>query len=421
MTADEREALFVNVRVPDEWRRLAREQGWPDDVVQGAVDLRMSAAEAENMLQWGLTLDGLREALEWQERLTRGPMRFRQATQRDNDNFAELWANSPEDVGEWEITVERGPNAFAQYRLQENVVLTVLADRQLIIASVGWSLRNVIVGGQRLHVSYGQALRVRKEFRRERYGHWVRTLPWPVGPTRPNASQYDYIRSHNQAVVNWWRKYNPDIFEHVPEREGDVPGMPVTVQQVPARQLTDDVAGVRKASRDDVDASVALINRTHEGTDLFRPYTAEFLENRLDEGFWGARPAQWQPVYNWDDYYVFEEGGRIVACAGLWDRGRDMRERWRHKGTGEERIVSATALMDFGFAEGCEDAMARLVEHLAAVTHRLGRDDLLAPLQCLPEVASRVEHLQPVAETRALQWRMAEPKVTRPYTDLAYW
>ena len=91
---------------------------------------------------------------------------------------------------------------------------------------------------------------------------------------------------------------------------------------------------------------VELINRTHAGRDLFRPYTAEFLADRLDEGFWGARPPGWVPVYRWEDMRVIERGGEIVACAGLWDRGRDLRERWRHRETGDERTISTAALLD---------------------------------------------------------------------------
>ena len=108
-----------------------------------------------------------------------------------------------------------------------------------------------------------------------------------------------------------------------------------------------------------------------------------------------------------------------------------MRERWRHKETGEERSMSVTALLDFGFAEGHEAAMAGLIAHFIGETARLGRDVLLAPLQFLPDVAALLAEYEPREDTRGLGWlmwdaeseKLGRPVVTpeRPYTDLAYW
>lgn len=165
--------------------------------------------------------------------------------------------------------------------------------------------------------------------------------------------------------------------------------------------------------------------------DLFKPYSAEWLALRLDEEFWGIRPVLWAHVYGWADFHVVEEEGRVVACAGLWDRGRDIRERWTHPSTGEERVVSSAALMDWGFAPGYEAAMGRLIAYLVGQTNDLQRDCLIAPINHLSALASRLEHLQPTRETRALGWLLwdeyeraldiAQTPITRPYTDLAYW
>jgi hypothetical protein len=116
-------------------------------------------------------------------------------------------ANSPEEVGEWEITTERGPNAFAQFRLQENVNVLVIEHRGILVASCSFTHRNVLVAGQKFTVRYGQALRVRREYRRMGYGDQVRSLSWGVGAARPSNPQYDIMRTQNFAVVNWWEKY----------------------------------------------------------------------------------------------------------------------------------------------------------------------------------------------------------------------
>ena len=71
--------------------------------------------------------------------------------------------------------------------------------------------------------------------------------------------------------------------------------------------------------------------------------------------------------------------------------------------------------------------MARLIEYLIGVTEELGRGQLMAPLQFLPDVTSALSDYRPVTERRPIYWQpMGEAKemgvsLTRPHTDLAYW
>jgi hypothetical protein len=208
----------------------------------------------------------------------------------------------------------------------------------------------------------------------------------------------------------------------------DLPGQVVTVHHFRARPFEGDVSGIRKARRSEARRCVALVNRAHRGLDLFRPYSAEFLQDRLSDQGWGPKPAFIVPVYGWHDYYVLEEGDRIVACAGLWDRGRHVREVWRHTETGEVTTIEPTALMDFGYAEGREDAMARLIQYLIGVSHELGRHELLAPIEQLPALVELLKDHEPALETRTMAvdgfheaGLDVDVVVKRPYTDLAYW
>ena len=409
---------------PEDLQEAARAKGWPEGLVQRALDLRVPRGTIARWLasEWTRP-EYVQRRLDWHERFIFGPLRGREATLADNEAFADLWANAPEEIGEWEMITERWPNAFAQFRLQENVNVLVIEEQGLLIASCAFATRNVLVAGKRIPVRYGQALRVRKEYRRQGYGDQVRSISWGVGAARPSAVQYDIMRSQNFAVVNWWKKYVPAFFDDVPEREGDVPGISVTVLQYPARPFDGDSAGIRQVRPADLPRCVGLINRTHRGQDLFRPYTVDFLQRRLDDGYWGELPPDWDwpRVYGWQDYYVLEEQGRVVACAGLWDRGRDMRDRWRRQGSDEEKVISVTAVLDFGYDAGCEASMARLVSYLIGETDRLGHDYLTIPLDQLPAFAAQLEAYDPVPETRALRWGLPEPVITRPHIDLAYW
>lgn len=411
--------------VPPDLLELADARSIPRELVQRGVDLRVPLGSLRHWLEMNwMNAEFIERRLYWHEQLTFGPLRGREATQGDSEALSELLANAPEDVGEWEIYTERGPNALAQIRLQENVTVLVLELEGRLIACCSFTTRKTIVGGKRLSVRYGQLLRVHKDFRRRGFADQVRSLSWGAGAARPSHCQYDIMRTQNFAVVGWWNKYAPDFWENIPKKEGEVPGVRVTVLQYPARAFDGNATTIRKAREDDLDRCVELINRTHEGLDLFRPYSHEYLRNRLDDGYWGDGMRwfdTWEHVYGWDEYYAMEQEGRVVACAGLWDRGRDARDRYRRKETGEERVVSVTSLLDFGFAEAHEASMAELIAFLIGETERLGRDFLVAPLEQLPQVAVHLEQYEPVPETRALRWELDDPPITRPHIDLSYW
>jgi hypothetical protein len=101
-----------------------------------------------------------------------------------------------------------------------------------------------------------------------------------------------------------------------------------------------------------------------------------------------------------------------------------MRERWRSK-SGEERTVEAGALLDFGFAPGREDALARLIRALGTRAHAAGRTTLIAPLEHLREVVARLSDLDPHEERRTLEWAPYVPEapkaIGRTFSDLRYW
>jgi len=413
--------------IPEELQKTARERGFEQDILDRAGELKVNRA----MIEWWVNHerpDNARRYLKGRETLMFGTMRARQAAWNDDEALADLYASSPEEIGDWEVTVERSPYPFAQFRLQEHVAISILEDRGVILAATADSSRNALIGGKRTGVHIASAWRVRKEFRGQGLSRLLRMAEGPaVGWF--GAYNYYYIRSGNFSALGWIESFIPESVK-APQREGDVPGIPVTVHHFDASPGGGDSAGIRPARRSDLRRCLALINRTHRGQDMFRPYSLDFLEQRLDDPFWGEKPDFWVPIYGWPDYYIVEDEGRIVACGGLWDKGKNVREVWRHKETGETRSFDSTALLDFGYAEGKEDAMARLVRHFVGLTHNLGRSYLVAPLDQLPQLAARLEDLEPATETRALQFQLysreqdnwlMDDSLKRPYTDLAYW
>jgi hypothetical protein len=373
------------------------------------------------MLHWNATIERIQLEVGWADKVLNGTIRWRQLTWRDNDAFCDLWANSPEEIGEFDVTAERGPDGFASFELQERPVLNALFDGTTMVACVSFSNRTTIVGGKRLSVRFGQAMRVHKDHRRHGYANWVRSLPWGIGLNMWTEVQYDYIRGRNMTMERWNRKNMPEVGS-VPKRDDDVPGIPTTVLQYPAKVASGSDEHIRNARPDDLDACAAMINRAHAGLDLFRPYTPEFLADRLDPGFVPEGPAVTARPYTYDDFYVVERGGAIVACAGAWDRGRDIRERWRHRESGAERILSVMTMLDICYAPGHEDALAALIERFTGLAHDNGRDYVVAPLETMPGVAALLTSREPVPETRYLQWRTETPALKSPaHLDLVYW
>ena len=351
-------------------------------------------------------IEKLHRALDRRARLVAGAMGVREATGQDSEALADLYAHSPEEVGEWEVTVERGPYPFAQFQLQEQAKIQVMEDQGVFLAAMAHANRQSMVGGRPVTVHISSAWRVREECRGEGYGPLVqRAVRPPV--TGSGVGSYYYRRQ-----VGGQRKRR----------------MSAAVHCFAGRSFAGDVGGIRVAGPADIRSCIELINRTHEGLDLFRPYSVEYLQGKLGDFCREPKQESRPAVYGWPDYYVLEEGGRISACAGLWDKGRQVREVWRHKLSGEQRVVESAALLDFGYADGREDAMARLIGYLIGVTHGLGRDQLMAPLEFLPSLLRQLASYELVTEKRALYWQpdkvlkeLGLRMLARTYTDLAYW
>ncbi|MGH8245942.1 MAG: hypothetical protein ACREUU_05865, partial [Gammaproteobacteria bacterium] len=258
-------------QLPEELIQAARERGFPQDILDRAQELRVNRGTVDWWVKHQQpTPDEARRYLAAREKLMFGTMHARLATWNDDEALADLYANAPEEIGEWEITVERSPYPFAQFRLQEHVSISVLEDRGVILAATADSSRNAFVGGKRTGVHIASAWRVRKEFRGQGLS---RLLRMAEGPAVGWFGQYNYyyIRSGNFAALGWIKSFIPESV-NAPAREGDVPGIPITVHHFAAALRGGDASGIRLARHPDLRRCAALINRTHRGQDMFRPH-----------------------------------------------------------------------------------------------------------------------------------------------------
>jgi len=397
----------------------ARDRGWPDGLIERALAIRTPSLQLEAWLQQEPNptfLFDVDKTIGVFERLANGPYRGRELTFRDEEAFGDLWANAPEPVGDWSVTVERSPNAVAQFSLQPGATISVIEREYRLVACTVWARANCLIGGKPVSIHYAQGLRVRDGMRGEGLGDLVRRLPSPA-LRKPSFGQVMFMRIGNAGMAGFLEAVK---FQADSERPQTVVG----VTYLEARANEASAGGIRPVAADDLAECAALINRTHAGLDLFAPYTADSLKAVLDEGFWGERATWRPPVYGWSDFLVLEEDGRLVACAGLWDRGRDMRERWRSK-DGETRLVEVAAALDIGCAAGREDALARLLHHLAGLAAAKGRQSLIVDLERLPAVTRELADLEPRVESRTLEWSPYTPalpaKLGECSLDLRYW
>ena len=419
--------LFATPAVSDDRRAQAAEAGWPDGLIDRMTALRWP--EWRQDLYLGFRGFPSPEQIEREvtdrERLSFG-LQVHEATWEDDERISDLYAHSAERIGDWDVTVERSPNPYAQQRMQENGHTKVVVDRGIAVACSAYSGRSSYVGGEQLSVGWMGGWRVRNSMRRLGYANLLMQTPGTSANVFGMLS-YWYVRMENSNAHGF-------IKHSVEERVGSgdearhVDKLTATVHHLsPAINARRDPR-VRNVTPNDVARCVELINITHQGLDLFRPYNVGLFEQRLDDLFWGPKPPFVPVVYGWPDMFVLEEDGEIVACAGLWDRGRDVRDRWRHRTTGEEHTVASTYLMDVGFLSGRPDAMTDLITDHLARTRELHRSTLVVALEFLPEVLEQLAWAEPQPEQRVLEtigyadstYRVTA-SITRPYTDLAYW
>jgi hypothetical protein len=419
---------FAEPEPPSDLVALAAQRGWPDELLGRAVRLRVDRGAVTTWLQDGWPPpEWLARFLDGLERLTSGTMRLREATWADHDLLTDLFAHAPEEVGDWLVTVERGPNPYAQFRLQEHPNVQVLEDRRVGLGAAAHSTRNTLIGGQETSVHFMSAWRVREGFRGQGFARLLQMNSAGPGVAWFGLVTYWYVRTGN-AARSWIERVKDDFQDRPSGWNVKPQGLTATVHYLRGLAAGSPSRRVRPATVADLDRCVELINHTHGGLDLFRPCTVEFLRQRLDDPSWGPKPPFWAHVYDWSDFAVVEDAGRIVACGGLWDRGEHLRERWYQPASGDSYMIDATALMDFGFEDGGSAAIVELIGHFVARTAELGRTVMMVPLEHLPAVLDGCADFDPTPETRALEVvpftspaLTVDATISRPHTDLAYW
>jgi hypothetical protein len=265
------------------------------------------------------------------EPATTREIHVRAATRRDDRALGELFKSVTME-SDLELAVERDPDFFALYDMQDVKQLTYVVERSGELLGLGSYLgREGWLEGARVPVAYAGDLRFRAGAR----GGFV--LGRHFGATFREASRalgceamLTVVIASNElarrALVERHPRF-PDKPFYRPWRAFDIVSVHFTAR---GRPRATDLA-VRRASESDLGAIGALLERDHRA----RPFGYV-----LDEGALRDRLARWPGLAVEDFYVAHDQAGRLRGTAAVWDaapvkrfrvlayRGRMRFARW---------------------------------------------------------------------------------------------
>ena len=260
-------------------------------------------------------------------------MNIRQATRADNEALCALEARTPLNIGDTPIFIERD-NFFETHDLQERTVVMLAEEGSEIIGVCAGALVQAPLAGRDRLLLYTHHERIAPERQRKGVGGALTKAIsdyWKDNAAGHIDSSYWYIAAGNQQSRNF------------AERSGNKPWpvSPVMFTLTPGAASGDKPRQIGAGPTFDI---VRLLNGTHEGKDLFRPYEQVDFGQRL------SRSVE----YGWGDVYGRYHGDRLAAVAGLW------------KGT----------VADYGYELGAENEMVALLRSLVAKASWPGHEGL---------------------------------------------
>jgi GNAT superfamily N-acetyltransferase len=225
-------------------------------------------------------------------------MHIREAMPGDNDVLQELQAQCP--MGTTLIVSNiNTPDFFARAKAYESYKVFVACDRNRIIGSAAYAIREGIVNGSINRVGYEFQYFTSLDYRRK-------------GVAR-QLHQYIENRLTQHGVV----------LSYCLITEGNLPSMQLFESQgfklhrtlvMPCLAVYKemDVASkgkVRHIALEDLVAVAEILNETWQGFELYKPTSVDAL----------AKFVNRTPAYSFENLLVLEHQSKILACLGFWD------------------------------------------------------------------------------------------------------
>lgn len=240
---------------------------------------------------------------------------------------------APIQMGETLVVYDPGDDLFASERLMGTSRGFVAEYEGSPVAFIATVSQPVRVGDETMAVDYIHRQRVAPAAQRmgvRGATQWAALVSSPAG----TKSWMALMHRDNDAII---RLFPPALFLPVePER--------ISIGTAAHRG---DALG-RRATAADAGRLVELLNGTHAGEQLFVPYTAASLEERLSRA---------PDLYSWESFLVSDR-----AAIGVWSGAYGVRRQ-----TGEATSAGMRALvLDYGFEAGAEDEFVALLRSACA-------------------------------------------------------
>lgn len=263
---------------------------------------------------------------------------IREATPADAAILADIERRSPIVTGEAKIQIDRGDDYFAAARLMGEYT-AFLAEVDGAPGGVfGASPHPVLLGGVKRRMLYINHARILPRFQDMGLG---KKLSERLGQKYKGAvdSHYWYISPDNEHSLAFAR--------NATNRWTIDP----TWVHIDTAKLAGPPFG-RPAMPADAPLIADMLNAAHEGEEMFLPYTAASLEERLSRD-----PQQ----YSWANLWLSER-----AVAGVWREGDCISIRVTLP-SGEVDESRGAGLMDYGYLPGGEAELVALIRAWCAL------------------------------------------------------
>lgn len=284
----------------------------------------------------------------------------REARPDDNDALIQLELGAPLDLGDRLLFFDRTPNFFVHQEMQEHGHIAVAEEDGDLIGVVAGAWHDVLVEGQRRRLLYIHQGRILPEYRRRHVATDLVLKNIALTLNDNVDTPYWLISPDNKTSLAFGERLNMESWPV----QGRLDAFDVAAAGQPAD------AHVKAVGLDDARCVVDLINRTHAGRELFMPYTIDFLTRRLSLS----------PTYGWRHWRGYRLGGELVAAAGFWDFGCCLKIIERLKATGDEHVSAPAFVLDYGYAEGHEEAALAVFLELMRLAAERGRNELMVSL-----------------------------------------
>lgn len=259
----------------------------------------------------------------------------RPAEESDGPTLRLLDRRAPIRVEDSEVAYDHGDDYFGAIRLMAGPSVTLVLEHDGRVIGVNCMTHlPVRIGGVLMQANYNYRTRIDPDFGGQGLSLGFASRAPELMPRAHLGFGVSYIARGNErmerAAMGFWSVE--------PER--------LLIKASPLA----GAHGFRRCSEDDAARIVELLNTTHDGEEMFVPYTLESLAARVSR-----EPA----MYAWNDFRVSD-----AAVIGV---GRLPMTVFRSD-SGNESEHNRGVVYDYGFESGREDSLAGLVRGVCAET-----------------------------------------------------